>query len=106
MQIQNLQRESEFDVLVIDGGPTEAGCALDAVTSGLKTALVDTDGVSRASLHYLPITYLKTFIDFNALQSDYKQCSIVEEVLRERDSLLESVSHLVHPLPIMLPVYE
>uniref|UniRef100_A0A1B0GC41 glycerol-3-phosphate dehydrogenase n=1 Tax=Glossina morsitans morsitans TaxID=37546 RepID=A0A1B0GC41_GLOMM len=82
MQIQNLQRESEFDVLVIDGGPAGAGCALDAVTSCLKTALVDTDG------------------------SDYKQCSIVEEVLRERDSLLESVSHLVHPLPIMLPVYE
>lgn len=33
----------EYDVLVIGGGATGSGCALDAITRGLKTALVEAD---------------------------------------------------------------
>ena len=36
-------RDEEFDVLVIGGGITGAGVALDAVTRGLRTALVERD---------------------------------------------------------------
>lgn len=42
-QIKHLQSGEEYDVLVIGGGATGAGCALDAVTRGLKTALVECD---------------------------------------------------------------
>lgn len=42
-QIQKLQSGEEFDVLIIGGGATGAGCALDATTRGLKTALVEAD---------------------------------------------------------------
>lgn len=41
-QIKSLQSE-DFDVLIVGGGATGAGCALDAVTRGLKTALVEMD---------------------------------------------------------------
>ncbi|XP_026530153.1 glycerol-3-phosphate dehydrogenase, mitochondrial-like [Notechis scutatus] len=40
---QALRETSEFDVLIIGGGATGSGCALDAVTRGLSTALVERD---------------------------------------------------------------
>lgn len=42
-QIKALQSDEEYDVLIIGGGATGAGCALDSVTRGLKTALVEAD---------------------------------------------------------------
>lgn len=40
-QIVSLQANEEYDVLIIGGGATGAGCALDSCTRGLKTALVE-----------------------------------------------------------------
>lgn len=40
-QIISLQANEEYDVLIIGGGATGAGCALDSCTRGLKTALVE-----------------------------------------------------------------
>ncbi|KAK5847978.1 hypothetical protein PBY51_017065 [Eleginops maclovinus] len=40
-QLAALQNTEEFDVLVVGGGATGAGCALDAVTRNLRTALVE-----------------------------------------------------------------
>lgn len=40
-QLTALQSGEEYDVLIIGGGATGAGCALDACTRGLKTALVE-----------------------------------------------------------------
>jgi len=40
-QILSLQSGEEYDVLIIGGGATGAGCALDSCTRGLKTALVE-----------------------------------------------------------------
>lgn len=40
-QLVALQSGEEYDVLIIGGGATGAGCALDACTRGLKTALVE-----------------------------------------------------------------
>ncbi|KAH8276559.1 hypothetical protein KR018_007912, partial [Drosophila ironensis] len=42
-QIKSLMEDQDFDVLIIGGGATGAGCALDSVTRGLKTALVEQD---------------------------------------------------------------
>ena len=44
-QLKNLKTE-DFDVLVIGGGATGSGCALDAATRGLKTAMVEADDFS------------------------------------------------------------
>lgn len=42
-QLVQLQSGEEYDVLIIGGGATGAGCALDACTRGLKTAMVESN---------------------------------------------------------------
>lgn len=46
VQQKQFQKGEEFDVLIIGGGATGAGVALDAQTRGLKTALVELDDFS------------------------------------------------------------
>lgn len=107
-QIKSLQSGEEYDVLIIGGGATGSGCALDSVTRGLKTALVEADdfasGTSSRSTKLIHggVRYLQKAI----LGLDYEQYRMVKEALAERASMLESAPHLAHPLPIMLPVYQ
>ncbi|XP_065163150.1 glycerol-3-phosphate dehydrogenase, mitochondrial isoform X2 [Atheta coriaria] len=106
-QIKSLQTES-FDVVIIGGGATGAGCALDSVTRGLKTALIEADdfasGTSSRSTKLIHggVRYLQKAI----MQLDYEQYKMVKEALNERSSMLHAAPHLAHPLPIMLPVYQ
>jgi len=90
----------EFDVLVVGGGVTGAGAALDAATRGLSVALVEaTDWAvgtsSRSSkLVHGGLRYLQ-MLDFH----------LVREALRERSILLGRVApHLVRPLPVLYPL--
>ncbi|KAK2516190.1 Gpd2 [Columba guinea] len=107
-QILALQTTDEFDVLVIGGGATGCGCALDAVTRGLKTALVERDDFSSGTssrstkLIHGGVRYLQKAI----MKLDLEQYRMVKEALEERANLLEIAPHLSAPLPIMLPVYK
>jgi glycerol-3-phosphate dehydrogenase len=127
-QITSLQSGEEYDVLIIGGGATGAGCALDACTRGLKTALVEANdfasgtssrstklihgGVRYLQKAILGVSWAWWVVDcriltfFLSLQLDLEQYNMVKEALRERASMLESAPHLTHPLPIMLPVYQ
>src|SRR3954454_14861163 len=94
--------ESEyFDVLVVGGGVTGAGVALDAVARGYKVALVEkTDFASGTSskatkLVHGGIRYLPNF-DF----------PLVHEALVERGLLLQNAPFLVTPVAFVLPIYE
>ncbi|XP_046444457.1 glycerol-3-phosphate dehydrogenase, mitochondrial-like isoform X1 [Daphnia pulex] len=106
-QLKALEDEV-YDVLVIGGGATGAGCALDSVSRGLKTAIVELDdfssGTSSRSTKLLHggVRYLQKAI-FNL---DIEQYRMVKEALHERANLLEIAPHLSYPLPIMLPVYK
>lgn len=106
-QIKSLQTD-QFDILIIGGGATGAGCALDACTRGLKTALVEADdfasGTSSRSTKLIHggVRYLQKAI----MQLDIEQYRMVKEALNERAAMLEQAPHLAHPLPIMLPVYK
>ncbi|KAL2728134.1 hypothetical protein V1477_017410 [Vespula maculifrons] len=105
-QVKTLKSQ-DYDVLIIGGGATGAGCALDACTRGLKTALVEADdfasGTSSRSTKLIHggVRYLQKAI----MQIDIEQYKMVKEALHERASMLYSAPHLAHPLPIMLPVY-
>ncbi|XP_037829833.1 glycerol-3-phosphate dehydrogenase, mitochondrial isoform X3 [Kryptolebias marmoratus] len=107
-QLAALRDAEEFDVLVIGGGATGAGCALDAVTRNLKTALVErsdfSSGTSSRSTKLIHggVRYLQKAV----MQLDYEQYLMVKEALHERANLLEIAPHLSAPLPIMLPVYK
>lgn len=105
-QIRSLQT-TPLDVLVIGGGATGCGIALDSTTRGLKTGLVELDdfasGASSKSTKLIHggVRYLQKAI-FNL---DIEQFKMVREALRERANLLDIAPHLSAPLPIMLPVY-
>ncbi|XP_054721428.1 glycerol-3-phosphate dehydrogenase, mitochondrial-like [Uloborus diversus] len=106
-QLKALQSNSEYDVLVVGGGATGAGVALDSVTRGLKTALVELDDFSSGTssrstkLIHGGVRYLQKAI----MQLDLEQYRMVKEALHERANLLAIAPHLSYPLPIMLPIY-
>src|SRR5579863_2548779 len=89
------------DVLVIGGGITGAGIALDAALRGYRVGLVERDdfasGTSSWStkLVHGGIRYLP--------QGDVP---LVHEALVERGRLLQNAPHLVRPLEFVLPLYE
>jgi glycerol-3-phosphate dehydrogenase len=92
--------ETPLDILVIGGGITGAGVALDAVARGYRVGLVERGDVAcgtssrstklvHGGIRYLP-------------QLDI---ALVREGLRERGRLLRNAPHLVHPLAFVLPLY-
>ena len=95
----NRLRNDTFDVLVVGGGVTGAGVALDAAARGLRVALVDQSdfaaGTSSKSskLIHGGLRYLQ--------QGDI---ALVYEALYERQRLLRNAPHLVKTLPFMIPV--
>ncbi|XP_066046591.1 glycerol-3-phosphate dehydrogenase, mitochondrial [Chamaea fasciata] len=107
-QLAALQSSGEFDVLIIGGGATGCGCALDAATRGLKTALLERDDFSSGTssrstkLIHGGVRYLQKAI----MNLDFEQYRMVKEALEERAHLLQSAPHLSAPLPIMLPIYK
>jgi glycerol-3-phosphate dehydrogenase len=97
--VERLGREP-LDVLVVGGGITGAGVALDAATRGLSVALVEKRDFgagtsSRSSkLIHGGLRYLEQ-LDF----------SLVREALHERALLLTSLApHLVQPVPFLFPL--
>src|SRR5438094_7588291 len=92
--------DGSFDLLVLGGGITGAGAALDAVLRGLRVALIDkgdfasgTSSVSSKLVHG-GLRYLE--------HGDFR---LVYEALHERRRLLRNAPHLVRPLPFVLPFY-
>ena len=100
--------EEYFDLLVIGGGATGCGCALDAATRGLRVALVErgdfAGGTSSRStkLVHGGVRYLEQAIK----RVDRTQFRLVREALRERAALLELAPHLVRQLAIFVPLYQ
>ncbi|MEX2294291.1 MAG: glycerol-3-phosphate dehydrogenase/oxidase [Acidimicrobiales bacterium] len=92
--------EETFDVLVIGGGITGAGVALDAASRGLRTALVERDdfasGTSSKSSKMVHggLRYLQN--------GDVR---LVYEALRERQRLRHNAPHLVRLLPFLIPLF-
>jgi glycerol-3-phosphate dehydrogenase len=92
----------EFDILIIGGGVNGVGAALDAVTRGLKVALVEAEDFasgtsSRSSkLIHGGLRYLE--------QYDFK---LVREALRERELMVSTqCPHLVKPVSFLYPLTE
>ena len=99
-------KEDPYDLLIIGGGATGTGIALDAASRGLRVALVERDdfaaGTSSKStkLVHGGVRYLEKAV----WQLDYNQYKLVKEALRERRYFLDTAPHLSSWLPIMIPV--
>ena len=99
--IQHHVQKEEFDVLVIGGGVTGAGIALDAASRGLKTALVEMqDFAARTSsrstkMIHGGLRYLKNL-----------EFKIVAQTGRERAVVYENGPHVTTPTWLLLPIYK
>jgi glycerol-3-phosphate dehydrogenase len=92
--------EGEFDVLIIGGGATGLGIAVDAATRGYRTALVEAGDFAQATssratkLVHGGVRYLAS-----------GQIHLVYEALHERAVMLRNAPHLVRSQPFILPTY-
>jgi glycerol-3-phosphate dehydrogenase len=93
--------EDEFDVVVVGGGITGAGVALDAASRGYSVALLEradyASGTSSRSskLVHGGLRYLQNF-----------DLGLVREALLERGLMVKLAPHLVRPLPLVVPAFE
>ena len=91
----------EFDVVVVGGGITGAGVALDAATRGYSVALLEradyASGTSSRSskLVHGGLRYLQNF-----------DLGLVREALLERQLMVALAPHLVRPLALVVPAFE
>lgn len=105
--LSKLSKTDQFDVLVIGGGATGTGCAVDAATRGLNVALVEmhdfASGTSSKStkMAHGGVRYLEKAV----FQLSKAQLDLVIEALNERGHMLNTAPHLCKILPIMIPVY-
>ena len=95
-----LALQDEFDVLVIGGGATGLGVAVDAATRGFRTALVEAGDYAQATssratkLVHGGVRYLAS-----------GQIHLVYEALHERAVMWKNAPHLVHPQAFVMPTY-
>ncbi|SEH15422.1 glycerol-3-phosphate dehydrogenase [Thermoleophilum album] len=93
--------EEEFDVVVVGGGVTGAGVALDAASRGFSVALVEREDYaagtsSRSSkLVHGGLRYLQQF-----------DLGLVREALLERSLMVKLAPHLVRPLPLVVAAFD
>ncbi len=93
-------KRDRWDIVVIGGGATGAGCALDAASRGLSVLLLEQDdfgkGTSSRSTKLIHggVRYLRQ-----------GNISLVREALKERSILLRNAPHVVHTQPFVIPCY-
>jgi len=94
-------KSAKFDVMIIGGGITGAGLALDAAARGLKTGLAEKrdfgSGTSSRSTKLIHggLRYLEHF-----------EFGLVREGLEERSILARIAPHLLEPFPFLIPIYK
>lgn len=105
--LARLKQGGIFDLLIIGGGATGCGIALDAVTRGLRVALVEkndfSEGTSSRStkLVHGGVRYLEKAVK----KLDRVQYNLVRDGLRERSVLLRNAPHLSNRLALVTPIY-
>lgn len=119
-QVQRLQANEEYDVLIIGGGATGAGCAFDAATRGLKVACIErgdfaSETSSRSTkLIWAGIRYMATaaasLLTVNTLTNPVGsmkefvgEIKMVINCHRERRYMMEKQGHLCNWIPIAIP---
>ncbi len=98
---------NSFDVCVIGGGATGAGCALDSQLRSLRTALVDAGDFASATssastkLAHGGVRYLQQAV----AEVDPGQLTVVREALTERRRMLQNAPHLAHARQFLVPCF-
>lgn len=93
-------QQTNYDVIVIGGGINGAGVARDAALRGLKTILIEKSDFASGSS-----SWSSRLIHGGLRYLEYFEFPLVRESLKEREVLLQTAPHLVHPLQLTIPVY-
>lgn len=100
--LAQLREDVLWDVVVIGGGATGTGIAVDAASRGLKVVLLEAQDFSAGTssrstkLIHGGVRYMKNPRDWG----------LVREALKERRLLIQNAPHLVHSKPFILPCYK
>jgi len=92
-------RNEQFDVLVVGGGITGLGVALDAASRGLSVGLVEKDDFSSGTS-----SKSSKLIHGGLRYLQQGEIGLVYEALHERQRLVRNAPHLVNVLPFMIPI--
>ncbi len=101
-------KNKNYDIIIIGGGATGSGIALDAASRGLETLLLEkndfAEGTSSRStkLVHGGVRYLEKAIK----QLNKDQFNLVKEGLKERSRLLKNAPHLCSKLTLITPIYK
>ena len=101
-------KNNEYDLVIIGGGATGSGIAIDAASRGFKTLLLEkndfAEGTSSRStkLVHGGVRYLEAAVK----GLDIDQFNLVKEGLKERSRLLKNASHLCSRLTLVTPIYK
>jgi glycerol-3-phosphate dehydrogenase len=96
-----LAENKQYDVVIIGGGATGLGVALDAALRGFKVILVESHDFAKGTssratkLVHGGVRYLAQ-----------GNISLVREALHERTTLLRNAPHIAQPLPFVMPSYK
>ncbi len=106
---ENLYRlaTEKFDLCIIGGGASGAGCALDAALRGLKVALIEkTDFACETSSKSTKLVHGGVrYLEQAFKKLDFAQLRQVRHGLEERRIVLQNAPHLAHPLGLITPVF-
>jgi glycerol-3-phosphate dehydrogenase len=100
-QLNKLSQEKQWDIIIIGGGATGLGCAVDAASRGYKTLLLEKYDFAKGTssratkLVHGGVRYLA--------QGNIR---LVREALFERGRLLQNAPHVCHTLPFVVPSYK
>src|SRR5262245_24637681 len=98
--MERIQQRERWDVVVIGGGATGLGAAVDAATRGYQTVLLEAHDFAKGTssrstkLIHGGVRYLAQ-----------GHVGLVREALRERALLVKNAPHLVHDLTFVVPAY-
>ncbi|MGI9254477.1 MAG: FAD-dependent oxidoreductase, partial [Thermomicrobiales bacterium] len=93
--------DAAYDLIVIGAGINGSGIARDASMRGLRVLLLDKGDAGSGT------TSWSTRLVHGGLRYlEHGEIALVRESLRERERLLRIASHLVVPLPLLIPIYD
>lgn len=93
--------DQSFDLIVVGAGINGAGIARDAAMRGLSVLLLDKTDIAAGTT-----SWSSRLIHGGLRYLEYAEVGLVRESLRERERLLHLAPHLVHPLPLTIPIHE
>lgn len=94
-------QSQDIDLIIIGGGINGAATARDAALRGLKTVLIEKGDFASGTT-----SWSSRLVHGGLRYLEYFEFDLVRESLAERELLLRSAPHLVHPLLLTIPIYQ